>query len=84
MDVGDINEDGFIDIIVAHNWNQCFMHCTEGDGRIVWLENPGKSYDQEWKAHTIVDKYGTGVHRVNYLGQLPNGDIAVLSSGNFI
>lgn len=34
MDVGDVNGDGHLDVILAYKWGHCFMACTKKDGKV--------------------------------------------------
>jgi len=43
IDVGDIDNDGDKDIIVA----------DEGQNMIIWYENPGIAFSENWKPHII-------------------------------
>jgi hypothetical protein len=45
IDVGDIDGDRDLDIIVA----------DEGKNMIIWFENPGNPYDEGWTSH-VLDK----------------------------
>ena len=77
-DLFDINEDGFLDLIVAYKFNGCFMHCTHG--AVAWFENPGSADEnREWKMHTVVNLFGTGVHRV--MGTRVDGEVVIVAKG---
>ena len=49
----DVNQDGHLDLIVAHKFgNGCPHDCKEADGFLSWVENP-KEIGLEWKIHEI-------------------------------
>lgn len=41
LTVVDMNQDGYQDIVVAHHFGKCPDDCTEKDGQLSWLQNPG-------------------------------------------
>lgn len=50
----DIDEDGWIDVAVGHNYGNCMFNCGPDDGKISWLRNPGEP-DVEWTQYHIAD-----------------------------
>ena len=61
MDHIDIDEDGFIDIVISHDYGNCMFNCGPNDGKISWLKNPGNSLDI-WTQYHIGDLVAT--HRL--------------------
>lgn len=57
----DIDEDGWIDIAISHDYGNCMFTCGPDDGKISWLRNPGAE-DVEWTQYHIADLVAT--HRL--------------------
>ena len=76
IDVGDLDNDGHDDIIVA----------DEGQNMIIWFENPGMAFSENWVPH-ILDKsnqYLKWCHSVE-LGDVDSDgdlDVAVAAAGS--
>ncbi len=55
FDYGDMDNDGDIDIVLAnHDWG-LDKHPSDQRKAVQWYENPGKSYENEWERHVLVD-----------------------------
>lgn len=76
IDIGDIDGDGDLDIIVA----------DESENMVIWFENSGNTFDDNWKEHVIdkSDQYLKWCHSVE-LGDIDlDGkiDVAVAAAGS--
>ena len=58
----DINEDGWTDIVITHNYGDCMFDCGPEDGKISWLKNPAES-DVLWTEYHIGDL--VAAHRIS-------------------
>lgn len=70
LDIGDIDNDGDLDIIVA----------DEGMDSIIWFENDGNSFYEDWEEHVIdrSDQYLRWCHSVELSDIDEDGDLDVL------
>jgi hypothetical protein len=59
----DIDEDGWIDLAIAHDYGGCMFNCGPSDGKISWLKNPGASGDS-WTQYHIGDLVAS--HRLSF------------------
>jgi FG-GAP-like repeat len=67
LDAGDIDGDGYNDLVVCHDYGNCMFNCGPNDGKISWLQNPGPSaQDNLWNVRHSGDLVAT--HRLR-LGQ---------------
>jgi hypothetical protein len=57
----DIDQDGWTDIFISHDYGACMFQCGPNDGKISWLRNPGKT-GGEWEIRHIGDLVAT--HRL--------------------
>lgn len=63
FDHGDIAGRGRNDLVLSHDFGGCAFNCGPNDGKISWLENPGKyDDDKPWKVRPVGDLVAT--HRV--------------------
>ena len=69
IDVGDMNNDGFLDIIVPESDN------ANGPGRVSWFENPGGNLGGTWIEHVIGTWTGSPDDSVAHLAEVAVGDI---------
>lgn len=59
----DVDDDGFRDLIVSHDYEYCIFGCEADNGRVSWLRNPGADWAQStWKRYYIGDLMAT--HRL--------------------
>ncbi len=61
MHYADVNGDGWNDIIICYQYGQTMINCDPNGGKIVWLENPGRS-NRDWVARYI--GRATSMHRL--------------------
>ena len=59
----DIDEDGWLDIAITHDYGSCMFNCGLHDGKISWLKNPGDS-GETWTAYPIGDL--VAAHRLEF------------------
>jgi len=62
---GDVNKDGYEDIVISDQYGLCIFDCKPENGRISWLQNPGTAAgaaNNLWKQRRIGDLLAT--HRV--------------------
>eukprot|EP00164_Ancoracysta_twista_P003313 GFYU01004422.1.p1 GENE.GFYU01004422.1~~GFYU01004422.1.p1 ORF type:complete len:432 (-),score=88.46 GFYU01004422.1:45-1340(-) len=72
VDFSDVDNDGFQDIAVIHDFGKCPDHCTKDDGAISWLRNPeGDLVKGEWKSFLVAHPI-PGIHRLRFADM--NGD----------
>lgn len=56
IDAGDVAGNGRNDLVISHNYGNCMFWCRPEDGKISWLENPGKfEGNKPWNVHFISD-----------------------------
>jgi hypothetical protein len=76
IDVGDIDLDGDLDIIVA----------DEGRNAVLWYENPGETFCDDWRRHVVdqSDVYLRWCHCVRLADIDKDGDldVAVAAAGS--
>jgi regulation of enolase protein 1 (concanavalin A-like superfamily) len=69
LDVGDMNNDGFLDIIVPDSdWRDL-------SGRVSWFENPRGDLGGVWKEHVISTWTGSPGDSVAHMSEVAVGDI---------
>ncbi|WP_044208102.1 VCBS repeat-containing protein [Flammeovirga sp. OC4] len=73
IDVADIAGNGRKDLVISHNFGTCAFWCRPEDGKISWLENPGK-YEENtpWKRHFVSDLLATHRVKLGYFTQSEN------------
>jgi hypothetical protein len=63
MDHIDLDGDGWIDILVSHDYGGCLRYCNPEDGKVSWLRNPGHfDHNEQWTVYPIGDLMST--HRI--------------------
>lgn len=67
--VGDINRDGWLDIIVPESNN------ADGPGRVSWFQNPAGNLGGTWTEHVISTWSGTAGDQVAHMSEVAVGDI---------
>lgn len=69
IDIGDIDRDGDLDILVG----------DEGKNMIIWFENSGSTFHENWKMHAIdkSDQYLRWCHSVEFGDIDGDGDLDV-------
>lgn len=72
IDHGDLAGHGRNDLVLSHDFGGCAFNCGPNDGKISWLENPGKyDDDKPWTIRPVGDLVAT--HRVK-LGHFTQRD----------
>ena len=76
LDHRDIDEDGWVDIVITHDYENCMFNCELTSGKISWLKNSGDPGIQ-WQVYPIGDL--VAAHRVS-LGQFtPSENLELLA-----
>ena len=71
--VGDVDGDGYKDLVVSHDYEFCIFGCEADNGRVSWLRNPGGNWGTTtWKRFYIGDLLAT--HRLR-VGSFTEPDI---------
>lgn len=70
LSVGDVDNDGFLDIIVPES------NAANGSGRVSWFKNPNGNLGGTWTEHVISTWSGSGsANQVAHLSEIVVGDI---------
>jgi hypothetical protein len=57
----DIDDDGWMDIVICYEYGASMIDCDPHGGKIIWLQNP-RTPDGQWSSHYI--GRATAMHRL--------------------
>lgn len=76
---GDIAGRGRNDLVISHNYGNCMFWCRPEDGKISWLENPGRfDSDEPWNVHFISDLMAAHRLRLGHFTQTERLELIAL------
>ncbi len=75
MDHGDINGNGFDDIIICYQYGKTMVDCDLEGGKIDWIENPGE-LNKPWKRHYVGK--ATAMHRLRVGNFTQNNNLEII------
>ncbi|MGK7881967.1 MAG: FG-GAP repeat domain-containing protein [Crocosphaera sp.] len=76
LDHTDIDDDGWIDVVISHDYGSCMFDCSSVDGKISWLKNPADSH-LPWTKYHIGDLVAT--HRLVFGQFTPSEKLELLA-----